>query len=122
MSGPEEVDRLGEIALGGLRRKMLRPKCLARSLWVDDPSMVLAQRVRDELEEAERALNAVPREFYSDEMDEARDHGLDAEPLVKVFEETCDVAAFGAMLVDPQRWQAYTLDGRDAWRGPRRVA
>ncbi|MCI4320531.1 MAG: hypothetical protein L3K23_10470 [Thermoplasmata archaeon] len=93
MSGPGEVDVLVDLIADGVREKMLRPKCLARSSWLDDTYLDLGRRVLDELRETEAELG---------ELVEVGDwsFGLRAPWAVRVFRETCDVVAFGAMLKD----------------------
>lgn len=88
MSGPEEVEVLVDIISDGVRSKMLRPKCLARPSWLHDSYLALALRVSDELRETETELNSVTTDQF------------DATWARRVFAETCDVVAFGAMLAD----------------------
>lgn len=88
MSGPEEVEVLVRILADGVRAKMLRPKYLARGSWLKDSYLTLRNRVAYGLRETEAELNGYTVEEFG------------VEWARRVFAETCDVAAFGAMLAD----------------------
>lgn len=99
MSGPEEVEVLVRLISDGVREKMLRPKCLARSHWLHDAYDALGMRVSDEMEETRVELLTLYDE-HADAADPIAVEARAARWAVRVFRETCDVAAFGAMLAD----------------------
>lgn len=98
MSGPQEVDIVVSLVSEGLRTKMLRPKCLARPSWLLDSDSSLLARLADERGELAKSVRDY-RRFVSPTGATSIDRSLRRD----IFLETCDVAAFGAMLVDARR-------------------
>ena len=117
MSGPEEVERVIGIVSEGVRRKMMRPKCLARESWIGDSTLSLLNRVHDERREL-AAIEGHARRWvmrYGDveELNAVAGptgafskgwtfNGV-SDLVRSVADECYDLAAFGAMLEDPLR-------------------
>ena len=106
MSPKREVDLLVEIISDGVRAKMMRPKCLARSSWIEDDTPTLLDRLEGEVTEL-RAERAVLLRTLSEEGGKVSRR--EALGCVAVFFEACDVAAFAGMLVDPRRFAHFRL-------------
>jgi len=107
MSGPDEVERLIAIISDGIRRKMMRPKCLARPSWKNDSTAQLLRRVTEERYELMVAERDLREWLISAETGRIIPMRLATVPLddfvQAVADETFDLAAFGGMLIDPER-------------------
>ena len=99
MSGPDEVERLMTLGVEGMRAKMMRPRCLAKSSWVLDSNYALLRRVHEEMDELKEAC--VHARHATEAFGPTSDITLRC--LADVDAEGSDVKNFTTMLIDPRR-------------------
>jgi len=88
-----DVTRVCDLFRAALYRKMMTPKNVSKGTWLSMSSYEVALRIEDELRELETALNSVTVDRFEG----------NPKWVAAVLDEACDVAAFAAMLADPER-------------------
>lgn len=98
-----EVSRLCDLFRAAMYAKLMRPKNVRKGTWLSMTNLEVASRLYDELRELDQAINSVTVDRF------------DAAWAEAVLYEACDVAAFAAMLADPERkmLRSHTATGED---------
>lgn len=99
-----EVSRLCDLFRAAMYAKLMRPKNVRKGTWLTMTNLEVASRLYDELRELDQAISSVSVDRF------------DATWAEAVLSEACDVAAFAAMLADPERKMLRSLTAMGDYR------